>query len=104
MENRFYLNTRLLRDHVSEVQDERRTAQRLKEAVRMTRDLGNPAAAGQYRRILESVDSLEGYFGRMANALETISDKGYQMYTRIGRMIEDDTDRTRSENNKRFML
>ena len=69
----------------------------------MTRDLGNPAAAGQYRRILESVDSLEGYFGRMADALETISDEGYQMYTRISRMIEDDTDRTRLED-KRFML
>ena len=70
----------------------------------MVRDLGDPIAAGQYRRILESVDKLERYFGQMAETLEAISDEGYKLQKQISRMIEEDTERTRAESKRIHQL
>lgn len=56
--------------------------------------------AAQYRRILESIDKLIRYFGKMAETLDTISDDGYQLQKKISHIIEEDTDHVKTENSK----
>ena len=103
MDNDLFLDTRFLRDHVSEVKDERRITQRLYDTVKYTRDLGKPELAYSYNRLLSSIDELETYFMKMADVLEDISFDADQLYARLGSMIQDDTYHTRAQN-KNIML
>ena len=100
MDNEVYLDTRYIDEHVSQLQDERRTAQRLRNAVIMTRDLGDPLLAAQYGGIIRSVDKLVRYCSKMGDTLEDISFDAKKLQQRLKRMVEEDTDWVRTENNK----
>lgn len=100
MGNQFYLDARYVDEHVSQLQDERRTAQRLRSAVIMTRDLGNPMLAPQYNRIIRSVDELVQYFGKMADTFEDLSYDAKKMQKRFKQLVEEGSEQVRVENDK----
>ncbi len=97
MASEFYYDARLLRDHVSQVHEERRTTQHLREAVRRARDYGDPSLASEYNRVLNTVDHLEQYFRRMATVLDDAASDVNQTYQEVVRIIEEDVYQLRRE-------
>ena len=84
-----------MRDHVSELQDERRTAQRLLESVRRTRDLGDPNQAAKYAHILNMAQDLADYYARMAKVFDEASYNTDTLLRWIRSILEEDADRVR---------
>ncbi len=100
MDEKFYLDIKYLRAHVPEIQDERRTAQRLRDSVRMTRDLGDPNLAPRYSSIIHSVDNLVLYFDKMADVFEDLAYEGNKLSKKISQMVDEGSEQVRIENDK----
>ena len=100
MDSQFYLDIKYLRDHVSEIQDERRTAQRLRSSIIAARDLGDPNLAPRYRSIISSADDLILYFDKMADVFDELAYEGNKLSKKISQMVEADSNQVRIENDK----
>ncbi len=96
----FFLDTRLLRDHVPEIKEERRTADYLRSCVRNMMDFGDPSLRPSYNSVLDTVETLEAYFGRMADAIEDVAFNAEVLYREIEMMIRDDADKVQSLNDR----
>lgn len=92
MNDGLFLNTRLLREHVSEIKEERKTVLRLRESVNMIRNLSDPVMHAQINRILSDIDKERVYFEKMADAFEDIEYNALQCSRKISTLIASDTE------------
>ena len=100
MESPYFFDSRSLREHVSEVEEERRAAQRLRDAVVNARDTGDPALRWEYNRVIDSVDRVRRYFAKMAEVLDDAADMAIRLSAEIRSIVSNDTDRVRAENQR----
>lgn len=99
-----FVDTGLLRDHVSKLQKQRKIAERLRESLQAMRNLSDPEAFGKYSSVLRDVDQLCEYLTRMARLLDNTGDEAVQLSQEIGRLIQEDADYTRHIAEKAIML
>jgi len=102
VEDPIYLDTRLLRNQVSTLQDERKTAQRLRESVLTAKNLSDPAMYPYYNRVLNEINELIQYFGKMGEALEGIEQDAFSLQKSIKSLVQTGTDQTADTVNKTF--
>lgn len=102
--NSLFVDTGLLRDHVSKLREEKKLAIRLYENVAAMKRVSDPTISYQYNPILRDIEELMEYFGRMANLLDSIADDAIQLSHEIGALIEDNTELTRQVTSNNFML
>lgn len=100
----FFVDTGLLRDHVSILREERKNASRLYANVATMRSRSDPADVYKYNSLLRDIELLISYFDRMANVLSNAEDEAVHMSHEIGCIIEEDTMRTRRAVSQSFML
>lgn len=103
-QNGVFIDTGLLRDHVSKLRKERKLAERLRESLLAMRNCSDPAAFSQFYPVLRDVDQLCEYLERMARLLDNAGDEAIQLSHEIGQLIEDDAAQTRYVSSNAFML
>lgn len=99
-----YVDTGLLRDHVSKLHEEKKHVYRLYENVATMRRLSDPAVSYQYDSILRDIEQLLEYFSRMADSLSYADDEAVALSRVIGKIVESDTEHTRRLTSDTFML
>ena len=102
--NGLFVDTGLLRDHVSKLREERKLACKLYDTVAAMRKMSDPSLVPQYNRILRDVEQLIEYFGRMADLLSKTSDEAVQLSRQIGTLIQDETEYAHHVTNQNIML
>ena len=100
----FFLDTGLLRDHVSKLQRQRKTAEQLRETIRQMQRVAEPETVAQYKAVLRDVDLLCAYFTRMAQALTQTGDEAVVLSREIAAMLEEDTAQTHHTVTNSIML
>ena len=93
-----------MRDHVSQLREQRKLAARLYEKVKAMKDLCDPSVAYQLDPILNRAAELKDYFRKMADLLSRVDDDAVQLSLELGNLIEDETARTRHASSQAFML
>lgn len=99
-----FVDTRLLRDHVSKLREDKKIASELYENVVKMKSLSDPSVADQYNSILYDINQMIEYFSRMADVLTNIGDNATELSHMFGEMITDDTERARHIISKTFFL
>ena len=102
--NGLFVDTGLLRDHVSKLREQKKTASGLYEMLLAMRGADEPSAVGRYDRILREVERLVEYLGRMADVLENASDDAVEMSRELGGLIRDDADQVHYVASNALML
>lgn len=103
MSSEYYVDTGLLRDHVSDLREERRIAQSLYEAVKLVKDTGDPLLWQEYGRILNAIEELQRYFGKMIDVLDDVAFDATKLYQELGMGIQQSTDQIQALNNKMML-
>ena len=86
-----FVDTGLLRDHVSKLRCQRKTATRLYETVKeMQRSCMDPTEASQYEPVLRNIRKLEDYLYKLVDVLECADDDATQLSYQLGVIIHDD--------------
>ncbi len=98
-EDNTFVDTGYLRDHVSNLRQEKKIALELYEKVKAIKSLFDPTMCDpliihRCNVLLGDIERLSGYFGRMADTLEHIDDEVVQLSRALGNLIEEDTERT----------
>lgn len=99
-----YVDTGLLRDHISKLQEERKLASRLYEDIAVMKVTADPMTADQYDLVLQDIAQLIDYFNKMANQLAHIGDEAIQLSHELRGKIKDSTDLSRCVTAENFML
>lgn len=99
-----FVDTGLLRDHVSKLREEKKTAVRLYESVEAMRNYADPEAYGQYTVVLRDIKQLIEYFDRMARVLAEAGDEAVHLSREIGDLLKDDAAQVRHVSSHAFML
>lgn len=99
-----FVDTELLRDHVSKLREEKKIALKLYENVRAMRALSDPTVSYQYNSILYNVEQMIEYFDRMSKVLANVEDDAIQLSHELTKIIEDNTYDTRHIVSKSIML
>ena len=89
-----FIDTGLLRDHVSKLREQKKTALRLKHSVEKVKMLSDPSMSFQYDPIIRDVESLVEYLDRMADALDQVDDEAIMASMRIASLIDSSTEET----------
>lgn len=100
----FFLDTGLLRDHVSKLQNQQKIAEGLRENLQAMQRVADPETYVQYKVVLRDVDLLCEYLTGMARALDNTGDEAVVLSREIAAMITDDTVQTRYISSNTFML
>jgi hypothetical protein len=90
-----FVDTGYLRDHISNLRNERKIALELYNTVKDMKANCDPSTAYQYDLILRDINQLVSYFESMARSLSHIDDQATQLSFTISDLIEDDTENTR---------
>ena len=99
-----FVDTGLLRDHVSKLQKQRKIAERLRESLQVMQRISEPEKFGQYKAVLRDVDQLCEYLTRMARLLDNAGDEAVALSCEIGTMLADDAAHTRHVVSNTLML
>ena len=99
-----FVDTGLLRDHVSKLRAEKKTAIRLRDSVMAMRNSSDGTSYGEYHSVLRDVDQLIDYLERMARLLSEAEDQAEQISHEAANQIEENTIRTRHISSSTFML
>lgn len=102
--NGLFIDVGLLRDHISELREEKKMVERLYENVVAMKNCSDPSVYGQHYAILHDIDQLVEYFGRMTKVLAEAEAEAIQLSHTIGDKIEENTDRVRHTFSQSFML
>lgn len=102
--NDYFVDTELLRDHVSKLKRQKKLAYLLYDNINAMKQYSDPSMSYQYNSVLRDVEQLIQYFEKMAETLDHIDDKAVQLSQTIGDIIEDDTERLRRKTSEIFML
>ncbi len=99
-----FVDTGLLRDHVSKLHRERKIAYELYENVSMLKSISDPTISYQYNSILRDIAQLIEYFNKMADVLSHVSDDAVQLSYELGELIENDTENIHRITSNTYML
>ena len=99
-----FVDTGLLRDHVSKLREEKKMANRLYENLNAMRNADDPSVAYKYNSALRDTQRLAEYFSRMAEVFARIEDDAVELKNELGAMIKDDTAQLHNTVNNTFML
>lgn len=102
--NGLYVDTGLLRDHISKLQEEKKLASKLYESIAVMKAAADPLVAYQYDPVLRDVEQMIEYFNTMENQLTRIDDEAIQLSYELRGMIEDSTDLSRRVIAENFAL
>lgn len=91
----FFVDTGLLRDHVSKLRQQRKIASNLYANVLAMRNCSDPSVAYRYNPLLHDIELLIEYFDRMSRELSATADEAVIHSRQLGDMIEADTATTR---------
>lgn len=86
-----YLDTGLLRDHLSKLQADKKLASRLYESVAVMKTVADPVVAEKYDLVLRNIEQMIEYFRRMENMLAHIHDEAVELSHELRGIIEDST-------------
>lgn len=100
----FFVDTGLLRDHVSKLREQRNTAARLQANVMAMKNCSDPSDSYRYNSLLCDIERLIEYLDRMANVLSVTCDDAIALSRELGGLIYDDTVQTRHSISKSFTL
>lgn len=92
MDDKLFLDTKLLRQHVTQIERELRCAQTLYDHIETARNLTAEELRDSYSRLLEDTQCLVTYFRAMANVIDNVSTNAEQTVLRIGRLLQDMAD------------
>ncbi len=99
-----FVDTGLLRDHVSKLRREKNIVSELYANVRAMRNLSDPTISYQYNSILRDIEQMIEYFERMASVLAHVDDEAVQLSLELRNLIESDTENTHRTISKTIML
>ena len=102
--NGLYVDTGLLRNHISKLREEKKLASRLYENIAVMKTVADPMVAYQYDSVLRDIEQVIEYFNAMANQLAHIADEAVQLSQELRDMIEDSTDLSQHITSKNFVL
>lgn len=102
--NSLYVDTGLLRDHISKLREEKKLASRLYENIAVMKTFADPMVTYQYDLLLRDIEQMIEYFNTMANQLADIHDEAVQLSHELRGMIEDSTDLSRHITVENFSL
>ena len=91
----FFVDTGLLRDHVSKLREQRKIASRLYANVLAMRNCSDPSVSYRYNSLLRDIERLIEYLDRMAQVLSATGDDAIMVSRKLGNLIYDDTIETR---------
>ena len=89
--NGLYVDTGLLRDHVSKLREEKKLASRLYENVVIMKAMADPMESYRYDAVLRDVAQLIEYFDAMAKQLAHVEDEAVRLSDSLRGIIEDST-------------
>ncbi len=78
-----------------QLNEEKRTAQRLRDSIKHARDCSDSSTWSEYDQVLSTADSLIYYFTRMADVLENTAIDAIHFQREIERVVQDSTDRVK---------
>lgn len=90
-----HVDTRYLRNHVSELREQKILARKLYVNVVSMRNAAPLSDVYKYNSLLRDIDQMIAYFDRMAKLLTNVEEEANYISTKIGHIIEEDTYRTR---------
>lgn len=99
-----YVDTGLLRDHVSKLREEKKLASRLYENVVVMKAMADPMESYRYDAVLRDVAQLIEYFEAMAKQLTHVADDAVQLSNHLRGMIEDSTELSRRITDAEILL
>lgn len=102
--NCLYVDTGLLRDHISKLQEEKKLVSRLYESIVAMKTVADPMAAHQYDLVLRDIEKMIEYFNAMSKQLNYIADETVQLSNEIRSIIVDSTDLSRRIATENFVL
>ena len=103
-ESGLFVDTGLLRDHVSKLRNEKKIASQLYANTVAMKGLDVQNSSYQYDLILRDIDQLVVYFKKMADLLDHVDDEAVQLSRMVGGMIENDSERIQKIVSNTFML
>ena len=99
-----FVDTRLLRDHVTKLREEKKIALELYENIVAMKKLSDPNVSYQYNAILRDVEQLIEYFEAMARSLDLVVDEAVVLSHKSEDSILSDTEETRKKITDEFFL
>lgn len=102
--NGTFIDTGLLRDHVSKLRAEKKMATRLRESIIAMQQCSDEYAGSKFHSALYDADMLIEYLERMARLLAEAEERVIQISRETDVMITDRADETRHVSSHSFML
>lgn len=102
--NSTFVDTGLLRDHISKLDVQKRLASDLYECIETMKKLCDPTVAYQYDSILRDAERLLQYFTKMVVTLDHIEYEANRMSIAIRTAIDDDAEATHRKTSENLML
>lgn len=102
--NGLYVDTGLLRDHISKLREEKKLASRMYENISVIKKAADPMVAYQYDSVLRDIEQIIEYFNAMANQLDHINDEAVQLSHKLRGIIDDSTDLSQRIAAENFIL
>lgn len=99
-----YVDTGLLRDHISKLQKEKKLASRLYENIVAMKTVADPMVANQYDLVLRDIEQIIEYFNAMGNQLTHTVDEAIQLSDELRGIIVDSTDLSQRFAAENFVL
>ena len=94
-QSNLFVDTGLLRDHVSKLREEKKLASRLYENIAAMRTVADPADTYQYDLLLHDIGQMIEYFDQMAIQLAHINDEAVLLSHELRGIIKDSTELSR---------
>ena len=103
-QNGLFVDTGLLRDHVSKLREEKKTAVKLRDSIKAMRNCCDPEAYDNYAPVLCDVNQLVEYLERMARLLDEAGDEAVVLSREIAALLDEDAANTHYVASKAIML
>ena len=102
--NGLYVDTGLLRNHISKLQEEKKLASTLYNNIAAMKAMADPSVAYQYDSALRDAAQMVEYFRAMANQLTETDEEAIRLSRDVRGVIEDSTELIQRIVPKGFML
>lgn len=89
MEGKLFLDTKLLRQHVTQIEQELRYTRILYDHIATARDRSGEELRGAYLKLLQDIQCLMDYFRVMAKVVDNIGDNAEYTVLRLGKLLQD---------------
>ena len=99
-----YVDTGLLRDHISKLREEKKFVSQLYENVMAMKIVADPTECYKYDSVLRDIEQMIGYFNAMVKELAHIDDGAVQLSYGLRSIIKDSEELTQRIITENFML